>query len=292
MNKKSTKELVIQNICLLIPLLIYGIYKNGYLVYERGLINVFLVLKPLYLVLLSVIIKIVIDFIKYKQIKIDYNLVIVILIAMMMPYNINFFIYIFEFIILYLLSNLLEKFIKFNKVTFIYLIIILTNFIIKDYTFLNPMESNFNYSFSFLDLFIGRSVGGIATTSVFFSLLAYIILVFSIYYKKDIPLVINFTYLVLAFIYFIITNDDSILLNSEMIFGSVFVATLPMFSPYKSINIIFYSVMIGIITFIISLVFSPIIAIYLSIFIVSLFDNIKLIQKSTKVSKKSLKETK
>lgn len=289
MNKKNTKKLVIQNICLLIPLLIYGIYKNGYLVYERGLINSFLIFKPLYLVAISVIIKSVIDFIKYKQIKVDYNLVMVILVAMMMPYNINFLIYILGFLGLYLLSNFLEKYIKFNKVIFIYLIIIMINFMIKDYTFLNSMESSFNYSFSFLDLLMGRSVGGIATTSIFFSLLAYIILIFSIYYKKDIPLVINLTYLVLAFIYFLITSDDSILLNSEMIFGSIFVATLPMYSPYKRNNTILYSILIGTLTFIIAVLFNSIIAIYLSIFIVSLFDNLKIIQKSTKKSKRNLK---
>jgi len=278
MKKYKTKDIVMQNIYLLIPLIIYAIYKNGYLLYQKNLINFINIFKPLYLVIISIIIKIVIDLIKYKKIKIDYNLIYVILISMIMPYNINLLLFITTFTLLYILTLFIEKYIKFNKVCFIYLIIILINFLINDFTYLTPLEINYSYSFNFLDLLIGRNIGGISSTSILFSLIAYIILINNFYYKKDIPITINVTYLTFSFIYFLITNNTEYLLNSELIFASIFISTLPEYSPYKARNQLIYGILIGIITFIISLFFNSIISIYIATFVISLFLNIRQIK--------------
>lgn len=275
MKRYNTKELVIQNIYLLIPLILYAIYKNGYLIYEKELIEFINILKPLYLVLIGLIIKIVSDLIRYKKVNIDYELVYVMLIGMIMPYNINYLIYIVGFIILYILSLLLDKYFKYNKVCLIYLIIILINFIFNKYTFMTPLEEQFAYSFSFLDLIMGRSVGGISSTSVFFCLLAYIILINNYYYKKDIPFFINIAYLSCMLIYYLITKNSDLVLNNDLIFGSIFIATLPVYSPYKEKTQIVMSILIGIIAFFLSIYFNSIIAVYLSIFIISLIPNIK-----------------
>ena len=275
MKRYDTKKLIIQNICLLIPLIIYSLYKNGYLIYEKHLINFANIFKPLYLVLIGLLIKIIIDLVRYKKIIIDYELVYVILIGMIMPYNISYLIYLISFIIVYIITLFIDKFIKYNKVCFIYLVIIMINFMFNKYTFLTPLEENYTFSFTFLDLLMGRNIGGIATTSIFFSLVAYIILLNNYYYKKDIPFTINITYLSCMLIYYLITRNSDLILNSELIFGSVFVATLPMSSPYKEKTQIIESILIGIITFILSIYFNSIIAIYISIFIMSLIPNIK-----------------
>lgn len=285
MKKKKTNYLVWENIILLIPLIIYGIFKNGYLIYEKGYINFYQIFKPLYLVLIGIIIKFIIDLLKDHKIKIDYNLVYVILIGMIMPYNINLIIYSVSLLILYIITLFLEKYLKFNKVCFIYLIIILINFIFNEFTFQNILESRFTYSFTFFDLLVGRSIGSISTTSIFFSLLSFSYLTFSYYYKKDIPLFINIAYLFLSFIYLIITKDNSYLLNSEVLFASIFVAPLPKYSPLRRINQIIYGISIGILTFIGAVLFNSIISIYLVIFIISLLPNIKLKKKlSNKMS--------
>lgn len=285
MKKKKTSYLVWENIILLIPLIIYGIFKNGYLIYEKGYINFYQIFKPLYLVLIGIIIKFIIDLIKDHKIKIDYNLVYIILIGMIMPYNINLIIYSVSLLILYIITLFLEKYLKFNKVCFIYLIIILINFIFNEFTFQNILESRFTYSFTFFDLLVGRSIGSISTTSIFFSLLSFSYLTFSYYYKKDIPLFINIAYLFLSFIYLIITKDNSYLLNSEVLFASIFVAPLPKYSPLRRINQIIYGISIGILTFIGAVLFNSIISIYLVIFIISLLPNIKLKNKlSNKMS--------
>ena len=279
MKKKKTNYLVIENIILLIPLIIYGIFKNGYLIYEKGYINFYQIFKPLYLPLIGIIIKLIIDLIRYHKIKIDYNLVYVILIGMIMPYNINIIIYSISLLILYIITLFLERHLKFNKVCFIYLIIILINFYFNKFTFENVLESKFTYSFTFFDLLMGRCIGSISTTSIIFSLLAFSYLTFSFYYKKDIPLFINASYIILSIIYLLITKDNSYLLNSEVLFGSIFVAPLPKYSPLRRINQIIYGISIGIFTFILSIFFNKIICIYLVIFIISLIPNIKLKRK-------------
>jgi len=271
---------VVNNIYLLIPLIIYGIYKNGYLIYHKGLINFILVFKPLYLVLVSVIIKVIIDLIKFKKIKFDYNFIYLIIIGMIMPYNINLLFYIVTLTISYILSLIIEKYFKINKVCFIYLIIVLLNIIVNDFTFMSVLEENYEFSFDFLDLLMGRSIGGISSTSVLFSLIAYIILINNFYYKKDIPLAINLSYLGLTLIYFIFTNNSNVLLNSELIFASIFVSTLPEYSPYKEKMQILYGIVIGIFTFIITILFNNVMSIYISTFIASLFLNINFAKKT------------
>ncbi len=280
MKVKNTKSLIIQNILIFIPFLLYGIYKNGFLIYEKGLINLVSVFKPFFLIIIGIIIKIGIDILMYKKIKIDYNFVYVFLVGMIMPYNINYLIYIITFLISYFLALLAEKKLKleFNKVCFIYLIIILINSLFNSFNYQNILESNYNYSFTFLDLLMGRNIGGVSSTSIFFSLISYVYLTYSIYYKKDIPFIINLTYLLIIFIYFFITHDNTILLNSELIFASIFVATLPEYSPYKVINQIIYSILIGLIASFISIFFNSIISIYIAIFLVSLLMNIKNIK--------------
>jgi len=283
MKNSKTSDLVLNNIYLLIPLIIYGIFKNGYLIYEKGLINIFMILKPLYLVLIGFIIKIIIDLIKYKKVKIDYNLIYVIVIGMIMPYNINILLYIVTFTLTYIFSLFLEKYIKVNKVCLMYLIIVLVNALFNEFTFMSILEQNYVYRFDFFDLLIGRCIGGISSTSILFSLIAYTILINNYYYKKEIPFVINITYLALAFIYFIITNNSNLLLNSELIFASVFVCTLPEYSPYKEKNQIVYGIMIALIAFIISMFFNSILSIYIATLILSLMQNITIRQKKTKL---------
>ncbi len=276
MLKKSIKNLIGENLIILIPFIFYAIYKNGYLVYQRNLISLPLVFKPIYLVIISLLIKVLVDLIKTHHIIINFDFLYVVLIAMIMPPNINLIVYSITFLISYIILMFLERFIKFNKVCLIYLIIILVNSLISNFTYLNPLEAKFNFSFTFLDLLIGRNVGGISTTSIIFSLIAFYYLTFNFYYKKNIPLAINFTYLFLTFIYFIITKNSTYILNSELIFASIFIATLPKYSPYKITNQVIYGIFIGLLTFIIAILFNSVIAIYISILIASLFNNLKL----------------
>ena len=159
MKSKSTKSLVLEMSFLLIPLILYGIFKNGYLVYEKGLISFYAVFKVFYLILIALGIKFIFDLIFKHKIIIDYDLLYVILIAMIMPYNINLIVYTITFLITYIITTLLEKKFTFNKVCLIYLVIILINSLFTKFTFLNILDERFSYNFSFFDLLMGRVVG-------------------------------------------------------------------------------------------------------------------------------------
>ena len=76
-------------------------------------------------------------------------------------------------------------------------------------------------------------------------------------------------------IYYYITKNSDYLLNNDLVFGSIFVATLPMSSPYKERTQIVTSIFIGVFSFILSICFNSVISIYISIFIMSLLPNIK-----------------
>lgn len=279
MKNKTTKELVSQNILLLLPLILYGLYKNGYLLYNKKLVSLLYVFKPLYFVLIGVAIKLLYDIIKNKKLLIDYDLVSLILIGMIVPYKTNLVIYAISMIVLYISSKLIPKNITYNKVCMWYVIIILINHFVSSASFLSPLELKYDFDFSFIDLLLGRSVGGISSTSIIFSLFAYTIFLCNNYYKKDIPFVVNITYLCLAIIYYAITKEVSILINSDLIFGSIFVSTLPEYSPYSVKYQVVFGVAIGAISFILSMYFSSIISVYLSTLFASLFLNINLLRR-------------
>lgn len=250
----------------------YGIYKNGYLLFQHDLINFFSIFKVLYLVMISISIKFIIDIIKHKKILFDYNLVSVILVALIVPYNINILLYTIVVLITYLISLLINKYLLVNPVCLIYLVLLLTISITSNITYLTPLDMNYQFKYSFIDYFLGKGVGGIASSSIILSLLAYTYLINNPYYKKDIPLFINISYLIPAFIYFFITMDSSYLLNGELIFASIFVAPIPIYSPYLKKFQIIYACFIGILTFILSLIFNIIYAVYIAILVTFLLN--------------------
>ena len=281
MKKKTTKRLVIENIILLVFFVFYGLYKNGYLIYQRGLINKIWLFKNIYLVLIAILIKIGYDLIKNKKIIINYDFVYLVLVSMIVPYNTNLIVYTIVLTITYIISNILEKYFKFNKVCSMFLIIYLVNGLIINFSYDNLLEANFAYSFSLFDILAGRSIGGISSTCIILSFISYIYLVNTLYYKKEIPLVINITYLLLSFIYYLVTNEN-IILNSELIFSSIFISSLPEFSPYleKLQNI--YGIFTALLSFILLVLFHNLATIYLSILVSSIiFMNFpKIISKS------------
>ncbi len=275
MKKKTIDKLVIERIILLVPLLLYGIYKNGFLLYKSGIINMVNVFKPLYLTILGVIIKVIVDLIFDKvnkekfKIKIDENLLYVILVSLIMPYNINYLIYILSLIIILPVLKYLNKYVKFNKVCFIYLIIILINGLINNFSFLNTLELTKNYEYTLIDYLFGRNIGGISSTSIILSLISYILLSYNFYYKKEIPFYINISYIICAFIYFLIFKDSDFLINSELIFGSIFISSLNEFSPVEEKYQRIYAISIGVFSFLLSIILSSIVSIYIITFLVS-----------------------
>lgn len=278
-DKKN--KIIITYIYLLMPFIIYGIYKNGFLLYEEGLISFINIFKPLFLVLISIFITLLVDFIFIKKIKLSFNLLNMILLAMIVSPQISYLVFIILVFIFNIIYRLFKDKIKINYVCLFFLLTYFVN-LTMNLDFLNYGENLYNYNLSIVDIILGRNIGGISSTSIVLSLISFVILAQSIYYKKYLPIIINIIYICLCLIYFFITDDTSLLINSSVIFASIFISTLPMYSAYSLKGTIFSGTIIAFLTFIISL-FNSYISIYLAILIVSFFtkklDNLKLINK-------------
>jgi len=68
-NYNNTNNLLNRYLVAIIPLLIFGFYKNGILLYQNDLINFKHLLLPLYFYLISIIIAVIITLITKENIK-------------------------------------------------------------------------------------------------------------------------------------------------------------------------------------------------------------------------------
>ncbi len=282
MKIKATKALVMQNLLLLAPLLLYGLYKNGYLLYTKKLVSLLMLFKPVFFVIIGVVIKIVVDLIRYHKLTANYELVYLVTLGMIVPYNTNVIIYGVAVVVLYIISIFVNDRIKCNKVCLWYLIILLASYLTSSISFKTPLDIKYAFDYSVIDYLFGKGIGGISSTCIALVFVAYILLVKDYYYKKNIPFAIIGSYLVCTTIYYVITRNTSYILNSDLIFGSVFVATLPKLSPYKEKSQLLFGVLIGVLSFVVSIVLNMNISIYLVTFIVSLLLNVEKRKKSEK----------
>lgn len=259
-TKTNINKIIKGYLIALIPLLIYGFYKNGFIVYNRGLINTINLLKILLLPILGIVIPIIIDYfyalsnnIKPKHyIKNSFSIIYSLIYTCILPSNINIIAYIISLILLiYLLNEIPMTKFKLNTIVLIKLIIIFILFLLNKYTYLNTYESNIDYSYTLFNNFFGRNIGGFGTTNIFLILCSYIGLSFTESYKKEIPLIIIIFSIISSIIISLIFKDNimSVLKNlliSNIFFTSIFIATIPMFSPYTKEGSIIFAILTGI----------------------------------------------
>lgn len=286
--KKNNKELNIDYLVVLLPLVIYGFYKNYFIVYNRGLITLFDVIKQIVIFLLviaiAILIPILVNILQKKKwnegILRDYTIPLVIIFFLIMPVKYNKFIFLIILAVFVCLNNFLKvnKF-SFNRIAFLE---VLTLIILKQLggiAYESVYESTKELSFTLFDSFFGRSVMNFGTTNIFLILCCFAYLTYRCYYKKEIPLIIIGTYLLSGVgINFLMHKDIfsifSTLITTNILFSTIFVATIPFYSPYTKEGTIIYSILIGILTSIFSIYFSLNEAIFVIIFIVSLLNNL------------------
>lgn len=277
--KKTNRTLLLS----LIPLLITGFYKNGIKLYKLGYVNFLGLLKPLLIDLLGFIIGILVNLIYEKIIKKQkvninnlitesfypyYGLLISSLISINTPY--------YLFIIVTFIILLISKFIKKNNINYVALatliIILIMNFT-TGFTYLNIYEQTNTLHLEPLDYFLGLGSGGINTCNILFLIISIIILFKEDFYKKDIPIVAIITYLLFIIIYGIYKQDIILVLDSifsnGILFSFIYVAPLFEYSPVSTKGKIIYAILIGLITFILYLVY-PALAVLGGILLASL----------------------
>lgn len=267
-SKNTIDKYVLKYIYGLIPLVLYGIYKNGLILYNANLINFFSIFKVLYLIIISLIIYIIFSIITKRKLKLNLELFTILIIPLFMPYSINLIIYSISLFGLLFIDHYLSKILKYNNISFIILGIILVLVIFNSYNYLNPIEQTNNYSYSFLDLLFGRNPGGIATSSIIIGII--LIIYYSIFtiYKQNIAISSIIVFLLLTGI----LNNFNInsLLNSNAILSFILIAPELKNTPVSLKGTIIYGIVVGIISALLCQFVSIYIGAFIAIFIVSL----------------------
>lgn len=245
-SKITIDKYILRYIYGLIPLIIYGIYKNGILLYNLNLINFLEIFKILYLLIISLIIYTIYCLIFKKKIKLNLEVLNILIIPLFVPPSVNILIYTITLFIGLILNHYLSKVLKYNNTTFMILFILLFLIIFKNYNYLNLAEATKSYSFSFLDLLFGRNTAGIASSSIIIGLL--LIIYFSIFtiYKKEITLssIISFILLIGLLNNFNIVN----ILNGNAILSLILIAPDMLSTPIKRNEKIIYGIIIGLLS--------------------------------------------
>ena len=121
---------------------------------------------------------------------------------------------------------------------------------------MNVYEDNVLTAYTTFDMFFGRIVGSMGGVSSVLLIISYIILLFNPSYKREIPIFIVITYFIVSLGFGMFTHDIKdalkLMLSNEVLFPSIYVATVSIASPILNNKKIIYGVGIGILGFILA----------------------------------------
>ncbi len=264
--KDNIKSINLNIFIALLPLLFTGFYKNGLKLYINNLVSVYGLFKPLLFDIIGLLCGIIVNII-YNRIKKSNNKVFNdfyplygLLIASVISINTNIALFTTSTFILLLISKLLNNN-KINIIAFTSLIIIFISNLLGQFTYLNLYEQKNTLTLNSLDYLIGRGSGGINTTYILVLIISLIVLSVNRYYKKEIPLYSSITFISCLTFYLIFTNKigtilDNIFTNG-ILFSYIFIAPEFLTSSYTKKGKIIYSIIIGVVTFILYLFYPP-----------------------------------
>lgn len=282
----SIKKISLTYILSLLPLILYGFYKNGIYLYIKKYISLPKMFKPLLLILIGFLIGASVNIIYLKLIKkskdniIDiifssFHPIYGILIASIISINTNILLFsVVTFAVLFI-----SKFInnKINLISLSSLIIFFIMNILNKFTFMNIYEQSSSFKMNAIDYMFGRGSGGILTTNILLIVLSFIILYNSKVYKKNIAIYSSSVFILLTTIYCILTknigNIMNMLFTNGILFSFVYVATEPVSSSYTKYGKEIYGILVGILTFIFYLI-NPALSSLGGILIASIFNSL------------------
>ena len=269
--KKDKKSLIKAYYLALIPLMIFGFYKNGILLYQNELISFGDLIIPLYFYFISVIIGFVVA--KIYHCSWQEMVLFALILSCSVSINTNMLIYpILLFASLFISKYLSEK-VCFNTLALSRLMLVFA-LLMQSYSYMNVGEKLGVFNYNLFDVFLGYGISGIASGSLFFLIIGFFFLLFLRFYKKMIPLFASLSYLFVLFLVFFITKQSdylTFLCNGTVYFGFIFIGAHLYTSPDTKKGMIVYGCAIGLLAGILTL-FVPVYEVsYLSIFIVSFF---------------------
>lgn len=250
----------------IIPLLIFGFYKNGI----KGYDGIF-ILHPLILDLIGfasgALVSIILE--KKKPLTSFYPFYGLLSASLVFP---NTSIIVFGLICF--ISLFIYKKINKNNVNIVcviaLIVILISNF--YETSYLN-LVINSNTNLDGLDYLLGKGSTGLNASCTLLSLASYLYLSTKGFYKREMPLYSFLIYSILMVIYLSFIGDINSLfvrlLSNGTIFSLVFVSTMGTTSSYTKRGRICYALILGILMFILSFSF-PSLAVISAIFLVSI----------------------
>ena len=281
----SIKKISYTYLLSLIPLILFGFYKNGINLYVKNYVNLIVMFKPLVMILIGFIIGIIVN-ILYSIIKKDkkstkdiifsnFYPLYGVLIAGSVSINTNILLFSSITFIVLFISKFLS--LKINYVALTSIIILFIMNITNKFTFSNLYELNNNFKLNSLDYLLGRGSGGIITTNILLLIFCFIILYNLKTYKRLIPILSTIVFFILSIIYLIINNNIGnifdMMFTNGILFSYIFIATDSVSSSYTRNGIIIYSILIGVFTFLLYLL-NPSLSSIGAILIVSIINSL------------------
>ena len=289
MNKSnnSIKRITLTYIISLLPLILFGFYKNGISLYIKKYVNILEMFKPLVIILLGFLIGATVNVIYEKKINKNKDNIKDIIFSSLHPIygiligcisSINTNIILFSLVTFIIL--LISKFIKNTKINYITLTSLIIFFIMNifgKFSFLNAYEVSNNFNMNAIDYLFGKGNGGIVTTNILLLIISYIILYNSNIYKRNIPIYSFISFLLLTIIYCFIKNDIGNIMNmlftNGILFSFVYIASEPNSSSYTRLGSTIYGIIVGVLSFIFYLI-NPALSSLGGIFIASIFNSL------------------
>lgn len=250
----------------IIPLLIFGFYKNGIKSYDG-----IYILHPLILDLVGfasgTLVSIILE--KKKPLTSFYPFYGLLSASLVFP---NTSIIVFGLICF--ISLFIYKKINKNNVNIVcviaLIVILISNF--YETSYLN-LVINSNTNLDGLDYLLGKGSAGLNASCTLLSLASYLYISTKDFYKKEIPLYSFLIYSILMVIYLSFIGDINSLfvrlLSNGTIFSLVFVSTMGTTSSYTKRGRIYYALILGILMFALSFGF-PSLSVISAIFLVSI----------------------
>jgi len=230
----------------LIFLLCYGFYKNGLLPIFHQDANIWYLLKLMIYPIGGYLFGKISE--KYGKNQNGFYAFYGLLIGMSMPIQLNWLLFLLILGILFWLFQIFLANIKWFSPLLLSRGIFSLLIVINSVSFLNPSEGNQEMVYTTLDIFFGRSIGGIYTTTIFWLFITFLILCFHDLYKKEIPVFVLITYIMSALCFEIFLPIGNLLLtilNSSTIFASIFLASEIVSAPYIDKSKWTYGILVG-----------------------------------------------
>ncbi len=252
LHKKISFSLKQKYYLMMLLLILYGYYKNGFLPFYKNYSSLSDMIIVFIIPILSYGIGWIFDKL-YNNQEYFNSRFFSLLFSMIIPISINILFYIIFLNGLLLFYNYLlvhKKNSCFNFIAGAKTIIIFILSVFKNCNYENFLEKSGYFKYTFINNIMGHNISSLFTSSILLILIALILFESDEYYKKEIPLYSYGIYLITVLIYaFLHKNMTFILLNtlqSNILFALVFVAPFSNYSPYRRKEKFIYSVIIGI----------------------------------------------